>query len=256
VWTKIFSCCASLLFALAAYVTISHLGGYSSNILVPLGTVLSGYGKWYSSGRLLEDVLSSLFRVLTGFTIGIVLAVAVASFLALRPRLFLLVNPILEFFRVVSPLAWIPFAILFFKIGNKPAIFLVTIAAFFPTYTATLSAIRNTSKSHIEVSLQFNASKWQQLLYLYFPSCLPEVFSGMRSSLGIAWYVLIAAEMLGAQSGLGYQIQMSSLSLQMEKVIASIGLIGLIGLIFGMTMQSVETYITRWKDKSDDIHCN
>lgn len=246
---RLISCAISLILGLLSYILLSSIGRQHSAILVPLDKVIVEYLRWYSSGRLLDDVGASVFRVCSGFLIGVTTAIIVASLFTLNRRVYFLINPLLEFFRVISPLAWIPFAILLFGIGDRPAIFLVSIAAFFPTFTATHSAIQNISKSHIEVSLQFRASFLQQLKYLYYPSCMPEVFAGMRSSLGIAWYVVIAAEMLGAQNGLGYEIQMSSLSLQMERVIASIGVIGLIGLILGMFMQSVEARVTRWKDK-------
>ncbi len=207
--------------------------------------LLSSFNDWYASGDLLKDVLSSALRVTVGATIGIVAGALFGGLGGLYPKYYNYIEPIVEFTRVISPLAWIPFAILLFGIGDRPAIVLVAIASFFPTFTATSDAFRSIPVKYLEVARLFQLPKFKAVKIIYFPYCLPQMITGMKVSIGIAWYVLVAAEMLGAQSGLGYVIQTSKLTLQIERIICAILVIGVMGICIRISASFLERVSVR-----------
>lgn len=151
----------------------------------------------------------------------------------------------LDFLRVISPLAWIPIVILLFGIGDRPAIALVSLASYFSVSSGALAALRNVSASSVEVARLFEASPLQMLRYVYLPQVFPAIISAIRVSFGISWYVLVAAEMMGAQSGLGYAVQLNKLSLQTNCVMAAILVIGCIGTVMGLGLDEIEILIKR-----------
>lgn len=237
---------ASLIATAAAYHLITSSGFVNTNVFPTAEKIMDAFGAWYRSGQLLTDIKDSLFRVLAGYVAGAFLAVCAAVVLSTSNTMYSLFRPHLEFLRNISPLAWIPFAILVFKLGDRPAIFLVAVASFFPIFTSTYHGIRSTKTNLLETADMFGASAWQKILAIYLPSSMPYILNGMKISLGIAWYVVVAAEMIGSQTGLGYTIQASKLTLQTEYIMASILVIGSAGIILNAILSQLEKKLTSW----------
>jgi ABC-type nitrate/sulfonate/bicarbonate transport system permease component len=221
-----------------AYYTFQRLS-LSTN-LPACGDIGSCLAEWFTSGNLREDAIRSCVRVSIGMALGSFAGVLTAICFYSFRRLSSVGAPMLDFLRVVSPLAWIPIAILLFGIGDRPAIALVSLASYFSVSSGSLVALRNVSASSVEVARLFEASPLQLFRYVYLPQVFPAIISAIRVSFGISWYVLVAAEMMGAQSGLGYAVQLNKLSLQTNCVMAAIVVIGCIGTLLGLVLDEIE----------------
>jgi NitT/TauT family transport system permease protein len=142
-----------------------------------------------------------------------------------------LINPLVQFLKPISPLAWIPLAMLWFGIGDKPAIFLIFLSSFFPLVVSTTVAVGNINPTYFQVAANFNFSRWEIITKLIVPAIVPEVVTALRLSVTIAWLVVVAAEMIAVKSGLGYLILDSRNALRMDYVMDGMIVIGLIGLL-------------------------
>jgi NitT/TauT family transport system permease protein len=208
----------------------------------PPGTVPTPMESWgslvdnFKSGQLTSDITASLFRVAVGFVLSVVTGVPFGLLLGQSPMLRAAFLPGVNFFRNLSPLAWIPFAILFFQIGDKAAIFLIFMATFFPIVLATLSAVSTIPAVRFHVGRDYGYNGWQMLTQVTFPAILPAVITSLRVTAGIAWVVVVAAEMVGCQDGLGYGIYEARNGQEMEMVVAYMVVIGLIGIAIDWTL--------------------
>ena len=197
----------------------------------PYAAMIAGIGE-IRAGHLANDIVASLFRVALAFTISTVLGVPAGLLLgqsAGARRAFL---PLLNFFRFISPLSWIPFAILWFHIGDKPAIFLIFMATFFPIAIATMSAVANIPSIYFRVAKDYNYRGIDLLTKVTFPAVMPQIITALRVSFGIAWVVIVAAEMVGCQDGLGYGIWDARNGLRLDIAVSYMVVIGALGMIF------------------------
>ena len=193
--------------------------------------VLQSFKEEFAGGRLFTDIIASLWRVVVGFTISSALAIPIGLWLGQNalPRKALL--PVINFFRFLSPLAWIPFAILWFQIGDKPAIFLIFLATFFPLAVATVSAVFSIPTIYFRVAHDYHYTKIQMLTRVVLPAVLPELITALRVNYGIAWVVIVAAEMVGCQDGLGYGIWEARNGLRLDAAVCYMIIIGLLGVV-------------------------
>ena len=192
--------------------------------------VLKSFAEEIKSGRLLNDVVASLWRVVIGFLLSAVAGIPVGLWLgqsAISRNAFL---PILNFFRFLSPLAWIPFAILWFHIGDKPAIFLIFMATFFPLVLSVMSSVVTIPTIYFRVAHDYNYKGLSLLTRVTFPAILPQLITALRVIYGIAWVVIVAAEMVGCQDGLGYGIWEARNGLRLDSAVCYMIVIGLIGM--------------------------
>jgi NitT/TauT family transport system permease protein len=147
------------------------------------------------------------------------------------------ISPLIQFLRPISPLAWIPLAMLWFGIGEKPAVFLIFLSCFFPLVTSTVIAVHSIKPIYFQVASNFGFSRREVLLKVIFPAILPEIVTALRMTIGIAWLVVVAAEMIAVQSGLGYLILDSRNALRMDYVMVGMVTIGVIGLMLDYMMR-------------------
>lgn len=182
------------------------------------------------AGRLLNDIIASLWRVAVGFTISVVLGVPIGLWLGQHLNARHAFVPMLNFFRFLSPLAWIPFAILWFHIGDKPAVFLIFMATFFPLVLATMIAVATIPSIYFRVAQDYHYKGIELLTKVTFPAVLPEVITALRVSYGIAWVVIVAAEMVGCQDGLGYGIWEARNGLRLDSAVCYMIVIGVLGM--------------------------
>lgn len=196
-------------------------------------------------GRLLEDAGASVSRVLVGVAIACVLGVGI-GFLMHHFRLVArYLGPVLDVVRPISVIAWIPIAIIWFGIGDESAWFIIFLGAFFPVLTNTVLGLDRIPKGYILAAQSLGAGRTQIFTDVMVPAALPYILTGLRIGLGVGWMCVIAAEMIGAPSGLGYAIQLSRTLIETERVIGGMIVIGIIGLTMNQIMIKIEQVLIK-----------
>ncbi|KPK99068.1 MAG: hypothetical protein AMJ95_01250 [Omnitrophica WOR_2 bacterium SM23_72] len=199
------------------------------------------------SGPLLKDILSSIKRVLVGFLFACLVGVPAGIILGWNKRLSPYFLTTIEFIRPIPPIAWIPLAILWFGISDASSYFITTIACFFPIFTNAFFGARSVEVVHVNAAMSLGADRRLIIKDVVIPSVLPFIVTGMRVGLGVGWMSVIAAELIAAQSGLGYMIQLHRLLLETQKVIAGMAAIGLIGYIMNLSIVYLQHKLIQWK---------
>ena len=198
------------------------------------------------------DIIDSLRRVATGFGLAAIIGIPFGLALGWYPALNQIFNPVLQILRPISPIAWIPVAIIFFGVGDKPATFLVFLGAFFPIVVACASGVSNVPSIYRRAGRNFGLSSPQILARVVFPAALPQILIGLRIALGIAWLVVVAGEMIAVDSGLGYLVIDSRNSgKRYDLVVAAMLISGVIGLALDVIFRQVEKIRSvRWGFRS------
>src|SRR4029453_5884374 len=181
------------------------------------------------SGRLIDDVIASLFRVSSGFLLAVALGVPAGLVLGHSARARDAFLPIVNFFRSLSPLAWIPFAILWLGIGDPPAIFLIFMAAFFPIVLSTTAAVANIPSVFFRVARDLGISGARLWRHVTLPAIAPQVITTLRVPAGLSWLVVVAAEMIAGRDGLGFAVWDARNGLRIDLLAAEMVVIGIIG---------------------------
>ena len=202
----------------------------------PVGTVPSpiavaaAFAGELRSARLIEDAIASLYRIGWGYLGGVVTAVPLGLLMgrAIAWRAALL--PWVNFFRSISPIAWIPFAIVWFGVGDPPAIFIIFLATFFQIVLATTAAAASVPKVYYRVAEDMGMRDREVLFQITLPAILPQLVTALRVAIGVAWMVVVAAEMIAVRSGLGYLIIDARNALRMDLVVAGMITVGAIGI--------------------------
>jgi NitT/TauT family transport system permease protein len=182
------------------------------------------------SGRLVNDAIASLFRVSSGFLLAVVLGVPAGLVLGHSARARDAFLPLVNFFRSLSPLAWIPFAILWLGIGDPPAIFLIFMAAFFPIVLSTSAAVANIPSVFFRVARDLGVEGPRLLGTVTLPAIAPQVITTLRVTAGLSWLVVVAAEMIAGRDGLGFAVWDARNGLRIDLLAAAMLVIGVIGV--------------------------
>jgi NitT/TauT family transport system permease protein len=200
-------------------------------------------------GTLWEHIGASLMRVGIGFGIAVLFAIPLGLWMGWVRGAFVTLNPLFQILRPISPIAWIPIAILWFGVGNASPIYLIFIASVFPMIVQTTNGVHTIEKRYLRAAENFGVSRKKLFLQVVFPAALPQIIVGMRIGLGVAWLVVVAAEMIALRSGLGYLIIDSrNAGNRYDLVIAGMIIIGLIGLALDGIMRLLENMkIVRWR---------
>ncbi|MEC3919968.1 ABC transporter permease [Nocardia sp. CDC160] len=183
----------------------------------------------YRRGVLVSDAAISLWRLVIGLAIAMVIGVPAGLLIGLSARIARAATPVVQFLRMISPLSWTPIAIAVFGIGNQPVYFLVAAAAVWPVLLNTVSGVHAIDRGFLDVARSFHATRLEQLRVVIIPAVRDHVRTGLRLGLGTAWIVLVPAEMLGVRSGLGYQILNARDQLAYDQVVAIVLVIGVLG---------------------------
>lgn len=215
------------------------LGGWSTQVLPAPSQVLTSGWELIQNGLLLKYTVASLYRVTVGFYLAMLLGIPLGIFIGRWQCLKPFINPIIQFLRPISPLAWIPLAMLWFGIGDKPAIFLIFLASFFPLVVATSIAVENINPVYFQVAANFKFSRYETLTHIIIPGIMPAVITALRLTVSIAWLVVVAAEMIAVQSGLGYLILDARNALRMDFVMVGMITIGAIGISLDALMRQL-----------------
>jgi NitT/TauT family transport system permease protein len=192
-------------------------------------------------GVLVGYIVDSLRRVAAGYVLAVVIGIPAGLMLGWYPAASQVVNPVIQLLRPISPIAWIPLAILWFGIGDAAAMYLIFLASFFPIVVASMNGVRNVPSMFRRAGRNFGLSPGQIVARVVFPTALPQIIIGLRIALGIAWLVVVAAEMIAVDSGLGYLVIDSRNSgKRYDLVVAAILMIGLIGLVLDSGFRGLE----------------
>lgn len=203
--------------------------------------VARGIGELAVRGLLVKYVVASLFRVTWGYLAALVVAVPLGLALGVMRGGEMAINPILQILRPISPLAWIPIAILWFGVGDVSAIFLIFLASLLPLTLATMNAVHNIDPVHLAAARNFGLPLRVRVGEVLLPAILPQLIVAMRIALGVAWLVVVAAEMIAVNSGLGFLIvDARNAGNRYDLVIAGMVLIGAIGVGLDAMMRRLE----------------
>jgi len=203
--------------------------------------IVRGLRQLLDKGLLGRYVRDSLIRVSAGYLAAVTLGVPSGLLLGWYPTAARCFNPVIQIVRPISPLAWSPLAVIWFGVGNVTPIFLIFLGSFFPIVVSTMNAVRNVPAVFRDAGQNFGLSTAGLLRRVIFPAALPRILMGLRIALGIAWLVVVAAEMIAVDSGLGYLIIDSrNAGKRYDLVIAGMLLIGLIGLGLDSGIRRIE----------------
>ncbi len=199
-------------------------------------------------GLLLKYIVASLFRVTWGFALAVLIGVPSGLLLGWFSRARMAFNPHIQALRQISPIAWIPVAILWFGVSELAPVFLIFLASVFPITTSTMAAVQGVQSVHLRAAQNFGLTGPRLFARVIFPATLPQIITGLRIALGIAWLVVVAAEMIAVNSGLGYLIVDSrNAGKRYDLVVAGMAVIGLIGWLLDMLMRQLEHFpAVRW----------
>lgn len=196
---------------------------------------------------LAENIFASLRVTLSGFFAAIILGVPLGLVMGWYKVAEKLLNPIFELVRPVPPIAWIPLVVLWMGVGLKAKALIIFFSAFVPCVINSYTGIRLTSKNLINVSKTFGATNFEIFYKIGIPSSLPMVMAGIRLALGNSWSTLVAAEMLAANAGLGFMIQMGRQLARADVVVMGMLIIGVFGAILSLLLSRIESHLLRWK---------
>lgn len=214
---------------MVAWQLLASSGRYTEDQLPgPMQVLRAGRELW-ADGVLAGHVGASLGRFALAYVSAVACALLLGLGLGLRPLLWRAIDPLVQVLRPISPVAWFPLSVLWLGIGNLPAIAIIFIAAFYPTLLATVSAVRHVDPMYIRVARNFGTSERQLVAKVIIPAAFPQIAMGLRLAVGSAWVYLIAGEMLGARSGLGFLIVDARNFLRTDLLLFAMVMIGALG---------------------------
>ena len=226
---------------------VSKRGLFEASLFPSPSDVWAGLGDELHTGRLFDDIIASLYRVALGFGLSVVLGIPIGLILGHSPLMRAAFLPGVNFFRSLSPLAWLGFAILWFGIGDKSSMFLIFMATFFSLVLSTLAAVAGIPSIYFRVARDFDLRGLELLRRVTLPAIMPQLVTSLRVSAGIAWIVIVAAEMNGAQEGLGFAIIDARNALSPDLLAANMIIIGLVGVLLDQILARLSTIPSvRW----------
>lgn len=210
--------------------------------------VLAKISSLAADGTLWSHIGITLYRVLIGSLIGTIAAVLLGSLVGFYNQAERLFDPMIQAFKSIPSLAWVPLFILWMGIGEPSKIALIAVGVFFPVYLNIVSGILNVDRKLIEVGKVYGFSHFELVRRIIFPVSLPSFFTGLRSGLGLGWMFVVAAELMGASQGLGYLLVIGQNSASPDIIIASILLFAVVGKLTDWVIKLVEVKVLSWRD--------
>jgi NitT/TauT family transport system permease protein len=205
-----------------------------------------GWWSWAFSGELIIDSLGSMYRVVVGFAVGAGLALPLGLAMGASRGVYAWFNPLVQLLRPIPPIAYIPLSILWFGLGNPPAVFLIALGAFFPVLMNTIAGVRQVDGIYLRAARNLGASGTTMFLRVILPAAVPYILTGMRIGVGTAFIVVIVSEMIAVNNGLGFRILEAREYFWSAKIIAGMITIGLLGLAIDSGMNRLNNYLLRW----------
>ncbi|MGE0283075.1 MAG: ABC transporter permease subunit [Rhizobiaceae bacterium] len=202
-----------------------------------------------SNSTLTQHTFASLGRVLGAFVLALVTAVPIGILMGVNRFVRGLFDPIIEFYRPLPPLAYLPLIIIWLGIGEFPKVFLIFLAIFAPMAIAARAGVRSVSTEQIHAAYAMGATRAQVISQVIMKAAMPEIFTGMRIGIGVGWTTLVAAEMVAANRGLGFMVLNAAENLESDTVIMGIFIIGIFAFAFDLLIRYLEKVLIPWKGR-------
>jgi NitT/TauT family transport system permease protein len=230
---------------LGIWQAIVSTGKYETSLLPSPWMVWKAIISMVEDGTLFEHLWVSLYRFGIGYLSASIAAIILGLILGRLTILWGFIDPIVQVIRPVSPIAWSPFIVLWFGIGDAPAIVIIFLAAFFPVLLSTVSAVRKVDPTYLKVAQNLDITGYRLLTKIMFPAVFPSIANGLHIAIGTSWIFLVSGEMVGAQSGLGFLIVDARNNIRLDMLLAGIIFIGLFGLLLDRLVRIFENWINR-----------
>jgi NitT/TauT family transport system permease protein len=236
----------------------SEIGFVRRNVLPPPTEVIS---VWYDlvtgttdlaarySGTWLDHAWASTWRVFVGFGWGVALGIVLGLLIGLSRITERVLDPTIQVMRNIPVTAWVPLSLVFFGIGNAPAIFLIGLGAFFPAAINSTHGVRQINITLYKAARMMGANEQELLFRVILPAALPSILTGVRLSMGIAWVLVVVAEILAVRSGLGYLLNDAYLFYRNDVVIAAMLSIGLLGFLSDRLIVILRDILLTWNER-------
>lgn len=239
---------APLLGLLLAWQIASTSGLFPPQVLVPPSEVAATLARLWRDGELGGHLGTSLFRLVFGFLAGAAIGLSFGAAMALSKLFDALFAPIFQAIRQVPVLAFIPMLVLLLGIEERFKVVVVAVAVFFPVALATLDGVKGIPKSYFEVARLFRTPPLPFVLRILLPAAIPPVLTGLRLGLTRGWLVLVACELLAADSGIGQMMEMGRQMFRIDVVLAGVFVSGLVGFTLDRSVKLIERRFVRWKE--------
>ncbi len=226
---------------------LPRLGWLDPVLLPPFSRVLERWWSLLLSGALLHHAAASVGRVLLGYGLSLLVALPLGVYLGLSERAERLSRLTVQMLRPLAPPAWIPLAVLWFGIGNAPAVFIIWIGTVLTVLVGTIGAIRGVDKRLVQAALTLGATRARAVVEVVLPAALPELLTLLRLGMGLAWMCVVAAEMVAVSKGLGFLILEARNTFSTAVILAGMLTIGVLGLGFDALLQGGQRYLLRWQ---------
>jgi taurine transport system permease protein len=245
---------ATVLACLGLWAVATHTGWIKPLFLPPPEAILSALGEAWTGALdgtpLAIHVRDSLLRVLGAFLLAAAAGIPAGLAMGTSRIARGILDPLIEFYRPLPPLAYLPLMIIWFGIGETSKVLLIFLACFAPVALAARSGVLSASADQVNAARALGASRWQVLRYVVLPAAMPEILIGLRIGMGVGWTTLVAAEMVAAQAGLGQLVLNASNFLRTDVVVMGILVIGLFATLFEFGMRRLERALVPWKGKA------
>jgi ABC-type nitrate/sulfonate/bicarbonate transport system permease component len=210
--------------------------------------VFAAFVDLIAKGTLQTDIYASLKRVFIAIIVAGAIGYPLALVMAMSKPAQWFFEPIINFFRPIPPLAWIPLSIVWFGISDSQNIFIIFLGAFFPILLNTYEGARSINDIYIRAARNLGATRISMFFRIILPAALPAMFVGLRVGGGVAWMALVAGELVAASSGLGHLISQGRLLFKSDQIIVGMVTIGIIGILLDSAVLSIQRILLRWKD--------
>ncbi|WP_343529141.1 taurine ABC transporter permease TauC [Yokenella regensburgei] len=242
---------ATLLVVLAVWWVVAALQLISPLFLPPPGQVLHKLvtiagAQGFMDATLWQHLAASLMRILIALLAATIIGIPVGIAMGLSPTLRGILDPLIELYRPVPPLAYLPLMVIWFGIGETSKILLIYLAIFAPVAMSALAGVKSTQQVRVRAAQSLGASRLQVLWFVILPGALPEMLTGLRIGLGVGWSTLVAAELIAATRGLGFMVQSAGEFLATDVVLAGIAVIAAIAFVLELGLRALQRRLTPW----------
>jgi len=225
-----------------------HVFKFFNPILLPPPTAVFAVGvEMVASGELQRHILASLSRVMQGFLLAAVAGVGVGTLVGRSTLMENVIDPVIELLRPIPPLAFLPMMVLWFGIGEQSKIAFIAYAAFFPIFTTTVEGIKYVDPILVRAAASLGASRGEIFRYVVLPAATPSIITGLRLGFGLSFFVIVAAEFIASDSGLGFLINDARTFFLVSNMLLGAAVIGLIGFAFNLALRQLEARLLRWR---------
>lgn len=211
----------------------------------PLG-ILDVIGEYLKNGKLVENLIVSIIRVLEGFCVALCSAFILGMGVSLFPKLEIFTGLVIQILRPIPPIAWIPLAILWFGIGEESKIFIIFLGSFFPIFVNIADGVKSLDRKYFELARVYEIPGRDMIRQIIVPGALPSIMTGIRLGLGNAWVCVVAAEMIGATKGVGYMLSDGRSLSRPDVVVLGMLIVGIVGKLMDDVLLKFRNKVIRW----------